>query len=71
MNFLEECVFTKTKSLFDSEPKSKRLTFANKKKETSISGKNKVTTSIMESVGLTTIIEIVENSELVNLKVMK
>ena len=48
MKFLEERVFTKVKSLFDSVPKNKRLTFANERKETSTSGKDKVTTGIME-----------------------
>ena len=48
MKFLAERVFTKVKSLFDSVLKNKRITFANERKETSTSGKDKVTTGIME-----------------------
>ena len=67
---LEEYVFTKVKSLFDSVPKNKLLAFAIKEKkgkETSTSGKGKVTSGIMESVGMTAIIEIVKKSGLVTL----
>ena len=67
MKFLEEHVFTKVKSFFDSVPKNKRLTFANRKKETSTSGKDKVTAGIMERAGLAAIIETVEKGGLVNL----
>ena len=67
MKFLAERVFTKVKSLFDSVLKNKRLTFANERKETSTSGKDKVTTGIMERVELAAIIETVEKSGLVNL----
>ena len=67
MKFLEEHVFTKVKSIFDSVPKNKYLTFANEKKTTSASSTNKVTTSIMERVGLAAIIEAVEKRGLVNL----
>ena len=65
MKCLEERIFTKVKSLFDSVPKNKLLTFANENKETSTSGK--VTTGTIERVGLAVIIETVEKSGLVNL----
>ena len=67
MKFLEERVFNKVKSLFDSVPKNKRLNFANERKETSASGKDKATTGIMERVVLAAIIETLEKSGLVNL----
>lgn len=67
IKFLEERTCTKVKSLFGSVPKNERLTFANGKKETSASGIGKVTTGIMERVGLAVIIETVEKSGLVNL----
>ena len=67
MKFLEERVFNKVKSLFDSVPKNKRLNFADERKETSASGKDKATTGIMERVVLAAIIETLEKSGLVNL----
>ena len=66
MKFLEERVFSKVKSLFDSVPKNKRLTFADERKETSASGKDKATTGIMERVVLAAIIK-TEKSGLMNL----
>ena len=66
MKFLEERVFNKVKSLFDSVPKNKRLNFADERKETSASGKDKATTGIMERVVLAAIIETLEKG-LVNL----
>ena len=74
LKILEELVFTKVKSLFDSVPKNKRLAFANDEKETSTSAKDKVTTGIMERVRLAAIsrksrklVELAEKSGLVNL----
>ena len=67
MKFLEERVFSKVKSLFDSVPKNKRLTFADERKETSALGKDKATTGIMERVVLAAIIKTLEKSGLMNL----
>ena len=66
LKFLEERVFTKVKSLFDSVPKNKSLIFANEKKETSTSGKDKVTPVIMERVSAAAILETVQKSSHVN-----
>ena len=66
LKFLEERVFTKVKSLFDSVPKNKSLIFANEKKETSTSGKDKVTPVIMERVSVAAILETVQKSSHVN-----
>ena len=67
MKFLGERVFIKVKSLFASVPNNKRFSFANEKKETSTSSKDKVTTGIMERVGLAAVIQTVEKSGLMNL----
>ena len=67
MTFLEECIFIKVKSLFESVTRNKRLTFANDRKETSTSGKDKFNVGIMESVGLAAIIQVVEKSGLIDL----
>ena len=67
MKFSGERVFTKVKSLFESLPNNKRFTFANEKKGTSTSSKDKVTTGIMERVGLAAVIQTVEKSGLMNL----
>ena len=66
MELLKESVFTKSKITFWLYTKNKRLTLAYEKKETSASGKDKVTASTMESVRLAEIIEIVGKSGLVN-----
>ena len=47
--------------------RNKRLTFANDRKETSTSGKDKFNVGIMESVGLAAIIQVVEKSGLIDL----
>ena len=68
MKFLDERIFMKAKSLFESVPKNKRLTFANEKIISATPGKNKISAGIMENVGLSAIIDIVEKSGLLDLE---
>ena len=72
LEFLDERVFSKLKSLFEPVPKNRRVTFAKEEKGTSKSPKDKIVAHVMESQGLASIIEIVEKSGLVDLnEIMK